>query len=191
MYNNPDLFETFCAPIVFGELHCLEEAMVDFYPTIPRLKPVVLYLKLLAVRSTPKAAIDKAADVAEAARKLANTLSRSDQRATPLTHHFVAVTAKTLIELVDFPISAAIAVQCLNDLVQAIEQKGLLGSTSQWGPRIVTKMKARLQALAVGTNLQHLADAAIGGQGAAPQGAMAPVVTDFGVMIRAGYLKAF
>ncbi|MCJ1386134.1 Glucose-responsive transcription factor [Xylographa soralifera] len=131
------------------------------------------------------------------AHSLTKALLKPDYPLNPLTHHFVGLAVRTFIDLTGMPTLKAGAINGLNNLRQAIEEKHILGSvhgSRQWESIMLDAVKSELRAAAEPmdrANLQHLADAAVGGNDDGGEASQAEKVADWGKKTRIGYLASF
>ncbi|MCJ1436004.1 Glucose-responsive transcription factor [Xylographa pallens] len=142
-------------------------------------------------------------DILGAALKLTQALLKPEYPRNPLTHHFVGLAVRTLIDLTGMPGSKAQAINGLNNVRLAIEEKHILGSVNgsrQWESIMLDAVKSGLRATAEPmdrANLQHLADAAVGGNDAGGEAGQAgnmdvtERVRDWSQITRTGYLTTF
>ena len=139
-------------------------------------------------------------DILGAAHSLTQALLKPDYPLNPLTHHFVGLAARTFIDLTGMPATKTHAINGLNTLRQAIEEKHILGSVNGsrlWEGILLDAVKSGLRATAEPmdrANLQHLADAAVGGNeagGEAGSTGATERVTDWSQITRIGYLTSF
>ncbi|MCJ1405570.1 Glucose-responsive transcription factor [Xylographa trunciseda] len=172
--------------------------------TMPFVDAIFQHDALLLARYVCNPLRPQPSDILGIALRLTKVLLKPDYPLNPLTHHFVGLAVQNFIDLTGMPGSKAHAINGLNSLRQAIEEKHILGSVNgsrQWERVMLDAIKAGLRAAAEPmdrANLQHLADAAVGGNdgetnlggGGAPMGAMERV-TDWSLITRSGYLTSF
>ena len=205
----PDNAELFCS-ILTGELESFMES-ISGLDNDPGLIIAIEHTKLLYARCLANPANPVPSDINGIARQIAKLLDHDAFPVNPFTHHFFGLAGKTLIELTDFPSSRAGAVRGLKDLYEAVAKKGRLASKADpesevgmrvWEGLIQMALEAKIHALdgeaMDKANLQHLADAAVGGSAdeqeagtaAAAAGAGGKVM-DWTALARKGYLTVF
>jgi hypothetical protein len=100
--------------------------------------------------------------------KVATVLNSRLTPVTPLNHHFGALAAMTLCELCDVAETRAEATRGLDQLIECLgEGRGLAGrmESEGWDGAVRELVKAKKERLMQHNGgLQHLADAAVGGQ---------------------------
>lgn len=133
------------------------------------------HVKLLILRLTPKTTQQ---ELLEPALRMASILNQPNTVVTPLNHHFAALSALTLGELTEYEETRAGAEKGIEEIYQALSsRKGLMSreDSTGWDSAIrdlIIRKKGQINEREdidkdvdkdAGTALQHLADAAIGG----------------------------
>ena len=205
-----DNAELFCS-ILTGELESFMES-ISGLDNDPGLIIAIEHTKLLHARCLANPAHPVPSDINGIARHIAKLLNHDAYPINPFTHHFMALAGKTLMELTDLPASRAGAIGGLKDLHEAIVKKGRLASKLDpiqgvgcrvWESLIQMAIENKMQAMGPDpmdkANLQHLADAAVGGSAedqdeAGPAAAVAGAggkVVDWSALARMGYLVVY
>ena len=189
-----------------GELVSYHEQVSDIFISYPLLEAAFWHAHLLHARSLANltAPSNDPANIFGSVRQLVDILKGANFPVTPFTHHFVALASKTLTELADDRENTK-ALEVLNDLRQLLEEKRILSSRTgmrTWEKVFLDEVKAKLGTAQMDqANLQHLADAAVGGTEAAadstaaggPTGIGEPAsrVFDWSELTRKGYLSVY
>lgn len=193
------------ARIIRGELERFREGTEQSFATLRHVHLAYLYVKLLSDRhlevntsNTPK--------IIAGAFRIISLLSTEQNRASLLTHHFAALSAITLAEIIERdpePISLAL-VNLQVDLDDGQIQHPYIANHARpnWSTAISTFIRAKVEAQnqktegAVGHDgLQHLADAAVGADGATlgdqTGKKLEEEAIDWTAMTLEGYLRLF
>ena len=205
--NEDELLEVLLVRSIKGELERFHEGVELSFPTQRHIQLAYLHAKLLADR-TLQTYGSKTSAIISGAFKIIKLLPNDQNHASPLTHHFAALAAITLGEILErdpSPIGNA-----LRDLQNGLNNGsvqyplGISGNRPAWSNAIAKFINSRLdpQNLQTGSNgvqrggLQHLADAAVGGDDGNQDGEetgkkLEGQLIDWREMTKAGYLKLF
>lgn len=197
-----------------GEIDRFRESVESVWGSLNLVHLSYHHSHLLIKRLNP---VTEPTELISHALKVATVLNQRQTPITPLNHHFAALSAMTLCELVDIPKTRIDALKGLENLSEALGLgRGLAGhqESSGWDSAIrelVLQKRSRLQAPGSGPGvsegsvggggLQHLADVAENGRGT-PTSVDGVVVTTGGsgertpkkfdptMLTRYGYLTA-
>ena len=131
--------------------------------------------------------------------KIVDLLATDQNRASPLTHHFAALTAITLAEVREHdpdPISDALKLLQSNLVNGNIQYpQGVASNRPAWSTAISTFISAKVETATERGGLQHLADAAVGADGGLAGEEVGKQLEgqgiDWAIMTAVGYLRLF
>ena len=193
------------ARLIRGELERFREGAEGAFPRLRHVQVAYLAAKLLADRHTEVSVSNTKAIVA-GAFDLGRWLPTEQNHASPLTHHFAALAAITLAEVLERDPTP------IGDVLKKLESDlntgniqhpyNSVGNRPPWGTAIARFIGSRLDLQSQKTSeeaqlggLQHLADAAVrtdGGRTGEETGKkLEGQAIDWTAMTRAGYLKLF
>jgi len=141
-----------------GEIDRFRESVESVWGSLNLVHLSYHHSHLLIKRLNP---VTEPAELIGHALKVATVLNQRQTPITPLNHHFGALSAMTLCELVEIPKTASDAAKGLDQLAEALGLgRGLAGHTSEstgWDSAIrelVVAKRAKIQAAAGATNAE-------------------------------------
>jgi len=161
--------------ILLGEIDRFRESVEGLLQGTPNLVHLTYWhVRLLVLRLTSSTSPH---ELLTPAMRMAKILNSVYMVITPLSHHFVALSALTLVELSDFEETRRAAESGMDEIIQALTSRKVLTSKEDglgWDSAVrELVMKRKMQISASGdrgsatgvaaVGLQHLADAAISG----------------------------
>ena len=170
-----------------GEIDRFRESVESVWGSLNLVHLSYHHVHLLIKRLNPAS---EPTDLVSHAVKVATVLNSRMTPVTPLNHHFGALAAMTLCELVDVPRTRDLALQGLEQLVEALgEGRGLAGKRESegWDGAIRELAVMKLERVRQG-GLEALAEAAGGGVGGG--GGEGEREFDPTLLTRYGYLTA-
>lgn len=192
-----------------GEVERFGEGLEQFPSSLRHINLAYLHVKLLSDRHLEVYA-SKTGEIVRGALNIVRSLLSDQNRWCPLTHHFAALAAITLLEAVDHG-DASGSIAAVKDLQYGLESGRLQhpheqqGSRSAWNLAIsrfiIKSLESPGQMSSANTKandrggLQHLADAAVGADGGHVGDEVANRAeeqsTDWTALTSKGYLKIF
>jgi len=189
-----DLYPGLLHNSLAGEFRLVYETLNPHLGKYPVVHAGYLHLQIFIGRVL--GLLKKPSDFLSPSRALCHLLDSNQYIRNPWTHHFVALAGHTLMEVAEYPQFKGEAQAAMSELCHAIKDHSIMATynTHGWKPVLYKALKANLEALeadpVTGANLQHLAEAAAGGEGVW-EGAEGEKVTDWSKAVHQGYLTAF